>query len=149
MILYFGTVDQKKADCFLCMYMYIFFSRNWTCHVMTGCCHLCTTKKIIQKKLRTDYFFLNFCWSESCNFTIMLIFQTNCIDNCVLNRVTLVYKIKSCRRGFGILLPKLFWPTVRKNCSSTRTIYSNSERSEQFLVTECFFNLFLEVSQTW
>ena len=34
----------------------------------------------------------------------------------------------------GILLPKLFWPTVRKNCSSdreiTRTIYSNSERSE-------------------
>ena len=28
----------------------------------------------------------------------------------------------------------------------TRTIYSNSERSEQFLVTQCFFNLFLEVS---
>ena len=59
-----------------------------------------------------------------------------------------------------ILLPKLFWPTVRKNCSSdrellkfeaenfeiTRTINSNSERSEQCLVTECFFNLFLEVS---
>ena len=57
----------------------------------------------------------------------------------------------------GILLSKLFWPTVRKNCSSdrekllkfeaegwefakifeiTRTIYSNSERSEQVLVTE-------------
>ena len=69
----------------------------------------------------------------------------------------------------GILLPKLFWPTVRKNCSSgrenllkfeaesqefkksfeiTRTIYSNSESSEQFLVTECFFNLFLEISHT-
>ena len=67
---------------------------------------------------------------------------------------------------FGILLPKLFWPTVRENCSSdrekleirgwrpricktfeiTRTIYSNSERSEQLLVTECFFNLFLEAS---
>ena len=67
----------------------------------------------------------------------------------------------------GILLPKLFWPTVRKNCSKwsrknfeiwgwrarickifeiTRTIYSNSERSEQFLVTECFFNLFQEIS---
>ena len=29
----------------------------------------------------------------------------------------------------------------------TRTIHSNSERSEQFLVTECFFNLFLEISQ--
>ena len=23
-------------------------------------------------------------------------------------------------RGFGILLPKLFWPTERKNCSSDR-----------------------------
>ena len=60
----------------------------------------------------------------------------------------------------------LFWngvlcPTVRKNCSRdqenflkfeakifeiTRKIYSNSKRSEQFLVTECFFNLFPEVS---
>ena len=65
---------------------------------------------------------------------------------------------------YGILLLKIFLLTVRKNCSSdrekllkfeaegkifeiTRTIYSNSERSEQFLVTECFFNLFLEVSQ--
>ena len=61
------------------------------------------------------------------------------------------------------------WPTVRKNCSGdqekllkfvvgcrefarickkfqiARTIYSHSERSEQFLVTEYFFNLFLEV----
>ena len=52
---------------------------------------------------------------------------------------------------------------MRKSCSSdrekllkfkaegkifeiTRTIYPNSERSEQFLVTELFFNLFLEVS---
>ena len=75
-------------------------------------------------------------------------------------------KLKSNRKRYGILLPKLFWPTVRKNCSSdrekllkfeaegwefqnfeiTRTIYSNSESSEQFLVTECFFNLFIEVS---
>ena len=54
-----------------------------------------------------------------------------------------------------ILLPKLFWPTVRKNRKKTfefrgwmprickifgitRTIYSNSERSAQILVTECF-----------
>ena len=28
----------------------------------------------------------------------------------------------------------------------TRRIYSNSDRSEQFLVTECFLNFFLEVS---
>ena len=35
-----------------------------------------------------------------------------------------------------------------QNCSDLlwETICSNSERSEQFLVTECFFNLFLEVS---
>ena len=32
-----------------------------------------------------------------------------------------------------------------KNFEITRTIYSNSERSEQILVTECYFNLFLEV----
>ena len=56
----------------------------------------------------------------------------------------------------GILLPKLFRPTVRTNCSSDREkllkfeadgwefakflqrIYSSSEKSEQFLVTECF-----------
>ena len=77
-------------------------------------------------------------------------------------------KIENIKVRNGILLPKVFWPTVRKNCSSDRekllqfeaegreffknfeitwTIYSNSERSEQFLVTECFFNLFLEVSQ--
>ena len=58
----------------------------------------------------------------------------------------------------GILLAKLFWPTVRKNCHSDqektfeilgwrprickdfeipRTICSNSERSEIFLVTAC------------
>ena len=34
----------------------------------------------------------------------------------------------------------------QKFFSITRTIYSNSERSDQFLVTECFFNFFLEVS---
>ena len=69
-----------------------------------------------------------------------------------------------------IFLSKLFWPTVRKNCPSdqekllkfeaegqefakiyeiTRAIYSSSERSEQFVVTECFFNSFLEISQIW
>ena len=37
-------------------------------------------------------------------------------------------------------------PSICKIFEITRTIYSNSERSEQCLVTECFFNLFLEVS---
>ena len=44
----------------------------------------------------------------------------------------------------GILFPKLFWPSVRKNCSSDREKLEitkgqwNSESSEQFWVTECF-----------
>ena len=47
---------------------------------------------------------------------------------------------------------KIFWNSRLKaeNLQSfeiTRTIHSNSERSEECLVTECFFNLFLEVSQ--
>ena len=66
----------------------------------------------------------------------------------------------------GILLPKLFWPTVRKNYSIDwekllkleaeglefanflRSLEQSihAETSEQFLVTECFFKLFLDVS---
>ena len=30
---------------------------------------------------------------------------------------------KSCQRGIGILLPKLFWPTVRKSCSNDRDFF--------------------------
>ena len=33
----------------------------------------------------------------------------------------------------------------KKMFEITRTIYSKSERSEKFLVTECFLNLFLEI----
>ena len=65
----------------------------------------------------------------------------------------------------GILLPKLFWPTVRKNCSidwekllkfeaegqefpkilrSLEQIIQTVKGQNNFLVTECFFNLFLE-----
>ena len=69
----------------------------------------------------------------------------------------------------GILFRKLFWLTVRKNCSSdqekllkmrwwrpiffwnilgiNRTIYSNSDRSEQILKQNTFFNLLLDISQ--
>ena len=66
----------------------------------------------------------------------------------------------------GILLPNFFWLLWEKivlviekkfwnsrlkaeNFEITRTIYSTSERSEQFLLTECFFNLILEVSHTY
>ena len=82
--------------------------------------------------------------------------QTNPTCICCDNQHNLITRYINWNR---ILLPKLFWPTVRKKCPTfeirgwrprickifeiTRTIYSNSERSEQFLVTECFFNLFL------
>ena len=42
-------------------------------------------------------------------------------------------------RGWRLIIYKIF--------EITRTIYSNSKRSAQFLLTECFFNLFLQVSQ--
>ena len=38
-------------------------------------------------------------------------------------------------------------PRIFKKIEITRTIGSNSERSQQFLVTKWFFDLFLEVSQ--
>ena len=40
------------------------------------------------------------------------------------------------------------WKTrICKMFEITRTVHSNSEKLEQFFVTECFSNLFLEVSQ--
>ena len=39
----------------------------------------------------------------------------------------------SKQKGFGILLPNLFWPTVRKNCSSDRENFWNSRlKAENF-----------------
>ena len=51
----------------------------------------------------------------------------------------------------NLVIEKNFWNSrlktenLQKFFEIIRT-YSNSERSEQFLVTACFFNLFLEVS---
>ena len=42
---------------------------------------------------------------------------------------------KSVKKGFGngILLPKFFWPTVRKNCPSDRDFFLNSRlKAENF-----------------
>ena len=68
---------------------------------------------------------------------------------------------------FGILLPKLFWPTVRKKCSriflkfeaegkefakflrSLEQLIQTLKGKNKFLVTGCFLNLFLEVFQVW
>ena len=84
-------------------------------------------------------------------------------------KINVIWSCSLLFRKNGILLPKLFWPTMRKKSSNdlenfwnsrlkaknlqifeiTRTIYSNSESSQQFLVTECFFDLFLEVSHIY
>ena len=69
--------------------------------------------------------------------------------------VVLVFCYQNCSdllwEKIVLVIEKKIWNSRLKaeNCKIfeiTRTIYSNSERSEQFLVTECFFNLFLEVS---
>ena len=94
-------------------------------------------------------FLFSFAWVSWCKFSSSLANSSNFSWCC----------LQSEEGRNGILLPKLFWPTVRKNCSSdqektfeirgwrprickifeiTRLIYSNCERSEQFLVTECF-----------
>ena len=52
-----------------------------------------------------------------------------------------------CYQNCSDLLWEKIVLVIEKNFEIAWTIYSNSERSEQFLVTECFFNLFLEISQ--
>ena len=67
-----------------------------------------------------------------------------CYQNCsdlLWEKIVLVIEKNFEIRGWRPRICKIF--------EITRTIYSNSERSEQFLVTECFFNLFLEVFQMY
>ena len=65
-----------------------------------------------------------------------------------VTEIVLAYCEKNCSSDWEKLLkfaaarPKNF-----KISEITRTIYSHSESSEQFLITECFSNLLLEVSQ--
>ena len=70
---------------------------------------------------------------KSCEFSKWMVFcNQNCSD-LLWEKIVLVIEKKTFEiRGWR--------PRVCK-------IYSNSERSEQFLVRECFFNLSLEVSQ--
>ena len=61
-----------------------------------------------------------------------------------------ILKLSSIKKREKKLLKIRGWrQRIFKNFEITRTIYSNSERPEQFLVTECFFNLFPEVSHIW
>ena len=62
-----------------------------------------------------------------------------CYQNCsdlLVEKIVLVIKKTFEIRGWRCKIFEITW-----------TIYSKSERSEQFLVTECFFNLLPEISQ--
>ena len=56
-----------------------------------------------------------------------------------VTNIVLTYYEKNCSSDREKLLRQ-------KKIGIIRTIHSNSKRPEPFLVTECFFNLFLEVS---
>ena len=67
-----------------------------------------------------------------------------------VTKIVLTFCVKKLFKWSRKTLEIRGWrPRGCKMFEITRTIYSNSERSEQFLVTECFFNLFLEVSHIW
>ena len=60
---------------------------------------------------------------------------------------TMVFCYQNCSDLLWEKLEFRGWrPWICKIFEITRTIYSSSERSEQFFVTDYFFNLFLEVS---
>ena len=66
---------------------------------------------------------------------------------CYWNRSDLLWEkiVLVVEKNFGI---QDWRPIICKIFEITRTIYSNSERPEQFLVKECFFDLLLEVSRS-
>ena len=116
-------------------------ARTWVLeYVSLSLCHWVTETFLSKYKVLLDVFEKSF---TSCNTYWQL---TSC------------YYLEPARLLIrnGILLPKLFWPTVRKKNSSDqekllkfeaegwefakflRTIYSNSDRSEQFWVKHAF-----------
>ena len=66
-------------------------------------------------------------------YFVIKIVLTDCDKNCSSDREKLL-KFKAEGREF------------KKKIEITRTIYSNSEKSQQVFVIGCFFNLFREVS---
>ena len=83
---------------------------------------------------------------ELCQFPFMAMTMSLCRVPCWAKKVSSILEFKV--RSVKLKLKKKKSGTSSRICKIfeiTRTIYSNSERSEQFLVTECFFNLFLQV----
>ena len=106
-----------------------------------------------------------FCWNHLNLWTkdIHLTFHVSlwCLYKPRWSNIIVILENRNPYRN-GILLPKLFWSTVRNKieiwgwrpriCNIFEiitTINSNSERSEQVLLKECIFNLFLEVSHIY
>ena len=90
---------------------------------------------------------------KSCHLSLFSLFPFNFWNNSsckiwyFVTKIVLTYCEKKLfqwsRKTFKI---RGWRPRIYKNFEITRTICSNSEMSEQILVTECFFNLFLEIS---
>ena len=75
----------------------------------------------LQKKLEITRFFFS-----NSKRSLHTIFETECLSTYInIVKMSHLEVIKLplwviCLANNGILLPKLFWPTVRKNCSSDR-----------------------------
>ena len=92
------------------------------------------------KKIKTKMSPFSIC--ISCTFWIKMKVMVFCCQNCsdlLWEMIVLLFEKTFEIQGWR--------PKICKNFEIARTIYSNSESSEKILVTECFFNLFLEVSQ--
>ena len=91
------------------------------------------------------------------NIFVMIRTQIHCYIIKIHNEIGKWYFVLKivltyCENFFFLFIEKKIrgWrPRICKIFEITRTIHSSSERSEQFLVTECYFNFFLEVSQIW
>ena len=66
-------------------------------------------------------------------FTIFVAFWNRLLTSISLKILSRIKRKKKYIAGNGILLPKLFWPTVRKHCSSDREKLLRS--LEQFIQT--------------
>ena len=82
-------------------------------------------------------------WIMSCSLFLVMYYLKKMVK--LASWLEMVFCYQNC----SDLLWEKIVPVIEKIFEITRTIYSNSERSEQLFVTECFFNLFLEVSVIW
>ena len=131
----------------------IFSTRNILPHVL--CCHDKRLTNRNHKNMQNilPYFLLSLL-TKDCNLDNEFRYLQKMPLQCYLTFI--IYKTKSeemvfCYQNCSNDQEKKieirgWWQELAKKFEITRSIYSNNERSEHFLVTECFFNLFLDVS---